>query len=310
MVGFVWLSVGWDGSLIRGMDRRVCCRVMDPVGNVGGVMLSGKGEGSNGALSRMVSWVELSGGKGGVEMMGDLEVLAEEASKRGDEKRAKEIVEWMRRCDLTPVEKVMLWVVRASRNDTELMLSLFEDMKAMGGTPNIFVYNAIISGLGGKGKMNRVAEFLRAMNDANVKPDTVTYNALMKGYAESGNLAGAVAIFNQMREKNIYRSTVTFSTMMDTYIRHRAFPSVLAVFDEMVKCNVQLNSVAYSNLIHAFAKQVRPSTKHLPEKSCFFLFCFFLLSSTSASGNLSAVPACSSPSAVSVCRNGMKMRRE
>ena len=96
----------------------------------------------------------------------------------------------------------------------ERALSLLDEMRECGVTPNAISFSAAISACENGGKWERSLSLLDEMRERGVRPDVVTYTALMQALAASGCVEEGFALLRDFEAAGL-------ADTPDSYSAHR-----------------------------------------------------------------------------------------
>ncbi|KAL0378099.1 UNVERIFIED_CONTAM: Pentatricopeptide repeat-containing protein, mitochondrial [Sesamum radiatum] len=179
-------------------------------------------------------------------------------------------------------------------NHLNIVLRLYEEMKALGIKPDKKVYNAVIHALA-KGRLVKEAwSLMKTMDEEGFTPDVVTYNSLIMPLCKSRLLDKAKQVFDEMTEKGLRPTVRTYHAFFrvlrtgeevfellqrmcmtgchpshDTYImlirkfcRWRQLDNVLKLWTEMSRNGLDPDRSSYIVLIHGLFLNGRLEEAH------------------------------------------------
>ena len=185
--------------------------------------------------------------------------------------------------------------------------NLFQGLKELGGSPDEFVYGALLSNLCYAGKYKSAWDALREMRAAGIKPsrftymtlvDTlkeadkpdlvrlvfdamhkdectphiVAYHDLIERYGMSGDLDKACQVFKEMKQA-CPSDVGTYNIMMRLYGRVKDPQKCRKFFIDMERSGIEPSVVSYSTLIQILGqtgniKEACNLFKHMKKKGC------------------------------------------
>jgi pentatricopeptide repeat protein len=136
---------------------------------------------------------------------------------------------------------VLIQNVKDTTDDNTNALALFNEAIDLGVTPNVYLYNTIISKLAKARKADTALEFFRQMKAQSVAPTSVTYGALIAACGRVGDITSAENLFREMSSRRNFRPRVPpYNMMMQLYTqtkpdRERALYYYNAMLDAGIK---------------------------------------------------------------------------
>jgi len=108
--------------------------------------------------------------------------------------------------------------VKDTTDDTSNALALYRESQEREVTPNIYLYNNIISKLAKARKADLALELFQTMKSRNVSPTSVTYGALIGACARVGDVESAETLFAEMSQMRNFKPRVPpYNTMMQLF---------------------------------------------------------------------------------------------
>lgn len=106
------------------------------------------------------------------------------------------VFEWMKqqREDCQPNAATYAQVIRAAAqaNKPGKAVGVFEEMRASGLSPDLYVFSALISGYARAGMYKQALELLDQMRERGVRPDLVVYTTVLNACVKGGLRAGRI----------------------------------------------------------------------------------------------------------------------
>ena len=112
---------------------------------------------------------------------------------------------------LVPSADSYATMIASSKDTTDDALvarELYDESRAFGVKPNLFLYNTIISKLSKARKAEMALDLFKAMKEARVRPSSVTYGAVINACCRVGDGESAAVLFNEMASQPDFRPRV------------------------------------------------------------------------------------------------------
>jgi pentatricopeptide repeat protein len=108
--------------------------------------------------------------------------------------------------------------VKDTTDDTSNAVSLYYESQAVGCTPNVYLFNTIISKLAKARKADFALSLFQEMKAIGVKPSSITYGAVIAACARVGDAMSAEQLFREMSEQPNFKPRIPpYNTMMQLY---------------------------------------------------------------------------------------------
>eukprot|EP00929_Paragymnodinium_shiwhaense_P010208 TRINITY_DN114740_c0_g1_i1.p1 TRINITY_DN114740_c0_g1~~TRINITY_DN114740_c0_g1_i1.p1 ORF type:complete len:351 (-),score=38.28 TRINITY_DN114740_c0_g1_i1:38-1090(-) len=89
-----------------------------------------------------------------------------------------------------------------------------EEMLASPFQPNLFVFNAVITAFGRRGKIEDAEKWLARMIATGIRPNCVSYNPIMTAFAKAGRSKDVEQCFKAMLEQSVHPDTRSFNAAL------------------------------------------------------------------------------------------------
>ncbi|TFK85840.1 hypothetical protein K466DRAFT_664225 [Polyporus arcularius HHB13444] len=144
--------------------------------------------------------------------------------------------------------------VKDTTDDTSNAMALFQESQSLGVTPNIFMYNTVISKLAKARKADYALQLFQDMKALGVQPTSVTYGAVIAACCRVGDAASAELLFQEMTSEPSFKPRVPpYNTMMQLYTHTKPDRArVLHYYNELLAARVQPTAHTYKLLIDAY----------------------------------------------------------
>ncbi|TFK24226.1 hypothetical protein FA15DRAFT_641381 [Coprinopsis marcescibilis] len=144
--------------------------------------------------------------------------------------------------------------VKDTTDDASNSLMLWNEAMKFGVSPNLYLYNNIISKLSRARKADYALDLFHAMRAGGIYPSSITYGAVIGACARVGDVASAETLFREMTEQRNFKARVPpFNTMMQVYTTTK--PSrdrALWFYQEMKKAGVNPTAHTYKLLLDVY----------------------------------------------------------
>ena len=137
--------------------------------------------------------------------------------------------------------------VKDTTDDAHNAIALFREARDRGVTPNIFLYNTMISKLAKARKADDALALFYEMKAGGIRPSSVTYGAVIAACCRVGDVASAETLFAEMTSQPGFRPRVPpYNTMMQLYTTTRPDRArTLHYFDAMIAAGIQPSAHTY-----------------------------------------------------------------
>ncbi|MQL95548.1 hypothetical protein Taro_028224 [Colocasia esculenta] len=141
-------------------------------------------------------------------------------------------------------------VVAFSRSgDPDRALFLLGVIQGQGLSPKSATLVALISALGGSGRVAEAEAVFEELKDGGLMPRARAYNALLKGYVKAGSLKDAEYVFAEMEKNGVTPDERTYSLLIDAYTNAGRWESGRILLKEMEANDVRPNSYVFSRML-------------------------------------------------------------
>ncbi|TCD69205.1 hypothetical protein EIP91_008501 [Steccherinum ochraceum] len=144
--------------------------------------------------------------------------------------------------------------VKDTTDDTANAMTLFQEARARGVSPNIFLYNTVISKLAKARKVDYALELFQEMKAAGFRPTSVTYGAVIAACCRVGDAQSAEILFQEMSSQPNFKPRVPpFNTMMQLYTHTKPDRErVLYYANALRRAHVYFTAHTYKLLMDAY----------------------------------------------------------
>lgn len=137
--------------------------------------------------------------------------------------------------------------VKDTTDDTSNAMALWQESQAHAVTPNVFLFNTIISKLAKARKADSALELFRQMYMLGFLPTSITYGAIIAACCRVGDVQAAETLFTEMIAQSNFRPRVPpYNTMMQLYTQTKPDRARVLHFYE------QLRSAKVSPTAHTY----------------------------------------------------------
>jgi len=142
----------------------------------------------------------------------------------------------------------------AQLNDRAKARELYAELRGLGGTVTLVLYNALLDAVARLGDVDLAAEVFRDMCAQGVVPDLVTYSSVIKGYCVQGELEQAIQLFTLMRKRGIQPDEVLFNSLLDGCAKKAQVPLAEMVLGDMRGCGARVSNYTLSILVKLYSR--------------------------------------------------------
>lgn len=145
--------------------------------------------------------------------------------------------------------------VKDTTDDTSNAMALFNDAQMIGCTPNVYLYNTIISKLAKARKADFALELFQQMKATpGVRPSSITYGAIIAACARVGDAQSAEHLFLEMSSQPNFKPRIPpYNMMMQLYAHTKPDRErVLHYYDQLLRAGVKPSAHTYKLLIDAY----------------------------------------------------------
>lgn len=148
----------------------------------------------------------------------------------------------------------LIQYVKDTTDDTSGAVQLFEESQTRGVTPNIYLYNNIISKLAKARKAEYALELFQRMKNSGLVPSSITYGALIAACARVADHVSAENLFTEMTQQRNFKPRIPpYNTMMQLYTSTKPNRErVLHYYSALLKAGVAPTAHTYKLLIDAY----------------------------------------------------------
>ncbi|EIM85452.1 uncharacterized protein STEHIDRAFT_80833 [Stereum hirsutum FP-91666 SS1] len=148
----------------------------------------------------------------------------------------------------------MIQAVRETTDDTARAVAYFEESQMRGVTPNLFLYNTVISKLAKARKADYAIELFQKMRAHMIRPSSVTYGALIAACCRVGDVQSAETLFDEMIQQPNFKPRIPpYNTMMQFFVQTKPNRAqFLHYYEEMKRARIQPSAHTYKLLIDAY----------------------------------------------------------
>lgn len=145
--------------------------------------------------------------------------------------------------------------VKDTTDDTSNAMALFSDAQMIGCTPNVYLYNTIISKLAKARKADFALELFQQMKATpGVRPSSITYGAVIAACARVGDAQSAEHLFLEMSSQPNFKPRIPpYNMMMQLYAHTKPDRErVLHYYNQLLLAGVKPSAHTYKLLIDAY----------------------------------------------------------
>ncbi|MBA0869144.1 hypothetical protein Goshw_023708 [Gossypium schwendimanii] len=133
-------------------------------------------------------------------------------------------------------------------------VDLFNEMKKLGCNPDVYTYNALMSGMIRAGMIDEAHSLLRTMEENGCTPDLNSHNIILNGLARTGGPKRAIEMLTKMKNLKIKPDAVSYSTVLGCLSRAGMFEEAAKLMKEMKASGFEYDLITYSSILEAVGK--------------------------------------------------------
>ncbi|KAK1575961.1 hypothetical protein Q3G72_009749 [Acer saccharum] len=168
---------------------------------------------------------------------------------RGPERAREMLFQLLHQRTPVPREKN----IRVSIDSLEGMkcfaLKLMRKVKEIQFMPNLYLYNCIIFGFCGAGRLQDAYDHFEMMQREDVRPNQVTFTILINGHIIDGDIDNAIRLFNKMSADGFPPDRIAHNTLLKGLSQAGRLPDALSILYRMKKSGFFPNKVSYEHLL-------------------------------------------------------------
>ncbi|XP_011654087.1 pentatricopeptide repeat-containing protein At1g11900 isoform X2 [Cucumis sativus] len=137
----------------------------------------------------------------------------------------------------------------SERREIDKAFQIFNQMKCLSCTPDLYTYNIILDMVGRAGRVDEILHIFVSMKEEGIAPDIVSYNTLINSLRKVGRLDISVIYFREMVAMGIEPDLLTYTALIESYGRFGNLEEALTLLKEMKLNNIRPSSYIYRSLI-------------------------------------------------------------
>ncbi|XP_078431990.1 pentatricopeptide repeat (PPR) superfamily protein [Wolffia australiana] len=145
----------------------------------------------------------------------------------------------------------------AKNNLCEEAEHFFQQMIAVGLSPNLFHYSSLLNAYSVDGNYGKADEIIRCMNTAGIVPNKVILTTLLKVYIRAGLVEKSKELLIELENQGFAENEVPFCLVMDDLAKKGQVDEAKAIFHKMKEKRVASDGYAYSIMISAYCRSGR-----------------------------------------------------
>lgn len=131
---------------------------------------------------------------------------------------------------------------------------LLGEMQGNRIAPNVVTYTTLIHGLCNLGNTEAALNFLREKTKNSFLFNNYSYNALIHGFCREGELSEAKKIFEEMQSRGLTPDVYSYTSLIDGYCKHGSMEHASDLFTEMTSKGVRPNSITCTSFLDGLCK--------------------------------------------------------
>ncbi|ORY91647.1 hypothetical protein BCR35DRAFT_298894 [Leucosporidium creatinivorum] len=151
------------------------------------------------------------------------------------------------------LQSVMRFVSRT--NKFNLLLRIFNDLPALGFTPNHMDHHILLVGMASSGKLDKALKWIHAMKASHgMRPAPADWNVIINGYRQAGDLEGMRSVVDKMRKAGAEPNVVTFNSLISAAFELGQLSEVRKTVEEMASSGVTADLWTETALLTGFVE--------------------------------------------------------
>ncbi|KAJ6422736.1 hypothetical protein OIU84_027664 [Salix udensis] len=123
-----------------------------------------------------------------------------------------------------------------------------------GGKPDVFAYNAVISGFCKANRIESAKQVLDGMKRKGFSHDVVTFNIMIGTFCSQGKIDLASKVFEELlRDNNCKPTLITCMILIEAHILEGGIDEGLKLLDEMLSRGIEPDTFTY--IVRGLAKE-------------------------------------------------------
>lgn len=154
----------------------------------------------------------------------------------------------------------MITAAKDTTDDATVALELFEEARKFGVTPNLYLFNIVISKLSKARRTHLALSYFEQMKALGFRPSAVTYGSVIAACCRTGDEKAATYLFDEMTKSPGYRPRVPpYNTMIQFYVTSQPDrEKALYYFDKLLRAKVEPTAHTYKLLLDAYGTIAPP----------------------------------------------------
>ncbi|CAL1701965.1 unnamed protein product [Somion occarium] len=144
--------------------------------------------------------------------------------------------------------------VKDTTDDTANAMALFQEAVSRQVSPNLYLYNTIISKLAKARKADLALQLFQELKLRGIKPSSVTYGSVIAACCRVGDAQSAETLFEEMSSQPSFKPRIPpYNTMMQFYTQTKPDRErVLFYYDALLRAKVAPTAHTYKLLLDAY----------------------------------------------------------
>ncbi|KAM3212735.1 hypothetical protein ACQJBY_065657 [Aegilops geniculata] len=134
------------------------------------------------------------------------------------------------------------------------VISLLENMKGSGISPDECTYNSLIQMFSAGGFPHRAKKLLRKMKDTGFKPVCETYSAVMRAYSLNSLASEAIDLYSEMKASGVEPNVVVYGLLVNMFAETGQVEKALHYSNLMEESGITPNHIVLTSVIKAYSK--------------------------------------------------------
>lgn len=161
----------------------------------------------------------------------------------------------------------MILNMKETTDDAAVALMLFEESQRYNVTPNVYLFNTLISKLSRARRAKEALEYFELMKTFGIRPTSITYGAIINACCKTGDDVAADYLFREMVNQADFKPRVPpYNTMIQFYTSTKPDRArALQYYDELVRNKVAPTGHTYKLLLDAYGSIGEPDLDEMQQ---------------------------------------------
>lgn len=156
----------------------------------------------------------------------------------------------------------MILNMNETTDDASVALELFDESQRFNVTPNVYLFNTLISKLSRARRAKDALDYFELMKTCGLRPSSITYGAVINACCKTGDGSTADYLFEEMVKSPGFRPRVPpYNTMIQFYTQTQPDRTrALYFYDQLLKAGIRPTGHTYKLLLDVYGSVGEPDT--------------------------------------------------